>query len=209
MGPRRLLLLAAAILLLLAPSGAKKKKKGAAKPPRPKAPAMLSRCSACHAVASDLTERLAPYEGRDVPEVQMLELIEGADNLGHNLGHLCNAMKIRWHRVVAPRPLPTPPRLSSGWKQLCAEVCRCSQTIMEKQDAFTEADVRAFPPRAGEALGKWIRTSEARPHRTQFLSCARWNRDGDGGCLCRRRSGRKRRTSCWRGGGGWRSTARR
>ena len=40
---------------------------------------------------------------------------------------------------------------------------------MEKQDAFTEADVRAFPPRAGEALGKWIRTSEARADRTQFV----------------------------------------
>ena len=61
-------------------------------------------------MASDLTERLAPYEGRDVPEVQMLELIEGADNLGHNLGHLCNAMKIRWHHVVTllTSPHPTP-----------------------------------------------------------------------------------------------------
>ena len=122
MAPRRLLLLAAAILLLLAPSGAKKKKKkGAAKLPRPKAPAMLSRCSACHAVASDLTERLAPYEGRDVPEVQMLELIEGADNLGHNLGHLCNAMKIRWHHVVTPLTPPRPtPSQPLGAQQLCS-----------------------------------------------------------------------------------------
>jgi hypothetical protein len=33
-------------------------------------------------------------------------------------------------------------------------------TIMDDQSRFDEADIRAFPPRAGEPLAKWVPTTE-------------------------------------------------
>ena len=120
-------------------------------------PAVPARCSACRAVASDLSKRLEPFEvrhptrsardetsvsaavadlrgvlllccgqGKSIGELRMIELIEGpgAKVLGNNLGHLCMAMKIRWHYT----------------------------TIMEAPDLFGEEDVKSFPTRAGEPL---------------------------------------------------------
>ena len=79
-------------------------------------PSMIARCSACRAVASDLSERLEPFKKKSVSELQMTELIEGPDNLGHNLGHICMAMKVRWHYL----------------------------TIMQDPERFSEAEIKAF-----------------------------------------------------------------
>lgn len=97
-----------------------------------KNPAMVARCSACRAVASDLSERLEPFKAKSPSEIQMMEVIEGPDNLGHNLGHICMAMKVRWHYL----------------------------TIMDDVERFSEAEIKAFPKRAGEPLAKWVPTTE-------------------------------------------------
>ena len=93
---------------------------------------MIARCSACRAVASDLAERLEPFQSKSPSEIQMMEVIEGPDDLGHNLGHICMAMKVRWHYL----------------------------TIMDGVDRFSEAEIKAFAKRAGEPLAKWVPTTE-------------------------------------------------
>lgn len=132
-------LLLLALLLVPDPALAKKEKKAKKKykvirnkdGPLAK-PSMIARCSACRAVASDLSERLEPFKKKSVSELQMTELIEGPDNLGHNLGHICMAMKVRWHYL----------------------------TIMQDPERFSEAEIKAFPKRAGEPLAKWVATTE-------------------------------------------------
>ena len=133
-------LLLLSLLLVLDPACAKNKKKSNKKKYKVirhkdgplKNPSMIARCSACRAVASDLTERLEPFKNKSPSEVQMMEVIEGPDNLGHNLGHLCMAMKVRWHYL----------------------------TIMQDPERFSEAEIKAFPKRAGEPLAKWVATTE-------------------------------------------------
>ena len=138
--PRLLLFLSLlALLLVLDPVLAKKEKKTKKKykvirhQDGPLVnPSMIARCSACRAVASDLTDRLESFKNKSVSELQMTELIEGPDNLGHNLGHICMAMKVRWHYL----------------------------TIMQAPSRFSEAEIKSFPKRAGEPLAKWVATTE-------------------------------------------------
>lgn len=134
--PAGLLLASLLLVLVLDPAWAKKKKKKY-KVIRHKDgpvvnPSMIARCSACRAVASDLSERLSPFANKTPSEVQMMEVIEGPDDLRHNLGHICMAMKVRWHYL----------------------------TIMQDPDRFSEAEIKAFPKRAGESLAKWVATTE-------------------------------------------------
>ena len=58
---------------------------------------ILSRCSACSAVADEILtkqEKVAK-SGREMTELQAIELLED-----ERLGHLCNRMKINWHYVT-------------------------------------------------------------------------------------------------------------
>ena len=84
LGRLGLLLLLLAVLLLLEPASSAKKKKQKKKKYKVVRhkdgplvnPSMIARCSACRAVASDLSERLDPFQTKSISEIKMMEVIE-------------------------------------------------------------------------------------------------------------------------------------
>ena len=87
------------VIVLLEPFAvmAKKKKKKGGPAPKPWGGAILSRCSACSAVASDILKKqeAVARPGKVMTELQSIEVLED-----DKLGHFCNRMKLDWHYLT-------------------------------------------------------------------------------------------------------------